>query len=312
MPPNDPPSRTPDEPSGVSENVGLFGEEAEPPTPPRLSGADLQLVEAYVAQRRSLDDLPYTPELDAITRALADGATPPAPQDVLRRLLNLRKAGKLPALGDSALPATSPAKLDPALERALRELVEDAVGKLSARDRLAAAPEFDRLVERFQATTGLETTPHDLWRVVAKLGKRSASAGETAQVALSSVGPDKTPPAPPAPPAAAAPEVPRPEPLAEADLRVGVVLSARRHPTSRDPAIVLEIDLGPRGVVTSSSQITDLYAPEDLTGRAVVVAAGLGARRVGGIKSHVLTLGVPTPGGIALLSADAGAKPGDP
>ncbi|MEM7682916.1 MAG: tRNA-binding protein [Planctomycetota bacterium] len=106
--------------------------------------------------------------------------------------------------------------------------------------------------------------------------------------------------------------MPRPEPIAQADLRVGVIRTAKVNPKARNPSMVLEIDLGPLGVLTSSSQITNLYRPEDLPGRTVIVAAGLGARRVGGVKSHVLTLGVPTPDGITLLTADPGAKPGDP
>jgi len=49
--------------------------------------------------------------------------------------------------------------------------VEREVGRLSLRDRLVYRAEFDRVVESFNAQTGLEMSHHDAWRVVAKLAK---------------------------------------------------------------------------------------------------------------------------------------------
>lgn len=76
------------------------------------------------------------------------------------------------------------------------------------------------------------------------------------------------------------------------DLRVGRVVHAERNAKARVPAYALEVDLGPElGVRTSSAQLTENYAPEDLVGRLVVAVANLAPKRVAGVKSEVLVLG---------------------
>jgi tRNA-binding protein len=76
------------------------------------------------------------------------------------------------------------------------------------------------------------------------------------------------------------------------DLRVGRILKAEPHEKARKPSYKLWIDLGPLGVKRSAAQITDLYRPEDLTGRLVVAAVNLGVRPIAGFPSEVLVLGV--------------------
>ena len=75
------------------------------------------------------------------------------------------------------------------------------------------------------------------------------------------------------------------------DLRVGTVRSAALNPKARVPAYVLEIDFGPLGMRTSSAQLTERYAAEDLVGRQVVAVVNFPPKRVAGIKSEVLVLG---------------------
>ncbi len=75
------------------------------------------------------------------------------------------------------------------------------------------------------------------------------------------------------------------------DLRVGTVRSAALNPKARKPAYVLEIDFGPLGTRTSSAQLTERYAPEDLVGRQVVAVLNFPPKRVAGAKSEVLVLG---------------------
>jgi tRNA-binding protein len=76
------------------------------------------------------------------------------------------------------------------------------------------------------------------------------------------------------------------------DLRVGRILKAEPHEKARKPSYKLWIDFGPLGVKRSAAQITDLYRPEDLTGRLVVAAVNLGVRPIAGFPSEVLVLGV--------------------
>jgi len=85
------------------------------------------------------------------------------------------------------------------------------------------------------------------------------------------------------------------------DLRVGRVVRAEPNEKARKPAYKLWIDFGPLGVRTSSAQLTELYAPEDLRGRLVIAAVNLGVRRIAGFPSEVLVLGVPDAAGRVVL-----------
>lgn len=76
-----------------------------------------------------------------------------------------------------------------------------------------------------------------------------------------------------------------------ADLRVGTVRGAAPNPKARKPAYVLTIDFGPLGTRTSSAQITERYAGEDLVGRQVVAVVNFPPKRVAGVTSEVLVLG---------------------
>jgi tRNA-binding protein len=79
----------------------------------------------------------------------------------------------------------------------------------------------------------------------------------------------------------------------QVDVRVGRIMSAAINPKARKPAYRLEIDFGPLGVRTSSAQLTALYTPEDLVGRQILAVVNFPPRRVAGVESQVLVLGVP-------------------
>lgn len=130
---------------------------------------DRALIEAYARVGRTLDDLPYTPEFDAILAQFRRVQPDATPREVLQRLQNIRKAGRLPRLGRAWSP---PPLLSTVEELAiLNELVVESIGSLGQRDQLPYTPTFDRLVERFNARTGRALTPHDVWRLVASLAK---------------------------------------------------------------------------------------------------------------------------------------------
>lgn len=82
---------------------------------------------------------------------------------------------------------------------------------------------------------------------------------------------------------------------------VGTVTGAEPLAGARKPAYVLEIDFGAAGTKRSSAQITDLYSPTDLVGRQVVALVDLGSKRIGGVVSECLVLGVQTPEGVVIL-----------
>lgn len=85
------------------------------------------------------------------------------------------------------------------------------------------------------------------------------------------------------------------------DIRVGRVLTAVPNPEARKPAYVMTIDFGELGVKTSSAQLTVHYRPEELVGRLVVAVVNFEPKRIAGIKSEVLVLGVPDEAGAVVL-----------
>jgi catechol 2,3-dioxygenase-like lactoylglutathione lyase family enzyme len=125
------------------------------------------LVKAYESIGRTADDLPYTPHFETMFNgyAAALGEPKPTRQEVWRHLLNLRKAGKLPKLGDAK---SRPPKVDPEDQQLLRELLGEDIGK---RDRLPYSDRFDKLVNEFNRGRSPKMSPHLVWRVVAKLAK---------------------------------------------------------------------------------------------------------------------------------------------
>jgi outer membrane receptor protein involved in Fe transport len=89
----------------------------------------------------------------------------PTRQEVWRQLLNLRKGGKLPKLGEAR---SKPPDVSPEDKARLREMLGADIGK---RDRLPYTPRFDQLVDAFNKTQGRPISPHLVWRLVATLAK---------------------------------------------------------------------------------------------------------------------------------------------
>jgi hypothetical protein len=143
----------------------LFGSE---PAAQTLDRQDQVLIDAYLSAGRTLDDLPYTGEFEAIFKAVGGEDSGRDRRGVLHRLHNLRKAGKLPRLGRAAEPAPH---ILPEDESLLASLVVERVGTLGQRDQLPYDARFDDLVQVFAARSGRGLSQRDVWRVVAKLAK---------------------------------------------------------------------------------------------------------------------------------------------
>jgi tRNA-binding protein len=96
------------------------------------------------------------------------------------------------------------------------------------------------------------------------------------------------------------------------DLRVGRVVGVEPFPEARKPSWKLIVDFGPVvGELRTSAQITN-YPPGELTGRLVVGAINLGAKRIAGFTSEFLVLGGLAPDGTVHLLAVDGVGPGAP
>lgn len=86
------------------------------------------------------------------------------------------------------------------------------------------------------------------------------------------------------------------------DIRVGRILSAKRNPAAIKPAFHLEVDFGGEiGIKQSSAQLTVHYTAESLVNRLVVAVVNFAPKRIAGVKSEVLVLGVPDPAGAVVL-----------
>lgn len=151
---------------------GLFPQDSSPDTSAQ-DLFDLALTQAYLAQQRTLDDLPYTDDFESIYAALEPVRESRSRAEVFRRLQGLRKSGRLPRLGGRG--SSEPPRVTPEDEALLITLVKSAVGSLGQRDSLVFTPRLDAILADFNARTGRSLSPHDLWRLLAKLAKASAT-----------------------------------------------------------------------------------------------------------------------------------------
>jgi methionyl-tRNA synthetase len=96
----------------------------------------------------------------------------------------------------------------------------------------------------------------------------------------------------------------------QVELKIGTIKSAETHPNA-DKLLVLKIDLGSeeRQIVAG---IRGHYAPEDLTGKQVVVVANLETAKLRGVESQGMVLAASDGDRIVVLTPEkevvAGAK----
>lgn len=125
------------------------------------------LIRLYEKVGRTADDLPYTPHFENLYSAYAasHGDTKPTRGEVWRHLLNIRKAGKLPKMGEAK---SKPPPGSEESRQLLREMLGEDIGK---RDRLPYTKRFDEIVDAFNRTQPRPLSPHLVWRLVATLAK---------------------------------------------------------------------------------------------------------------------------------------------
>ncbi len=134
---------------------------------PRIKVNRHALLAAYEKIGRTADDLPYTPHFESMFKAYIAGMNEPKPTraETWRHLLNLRKGGNLPKMGEAK---SKPPEISPDDRARLRDMLGADIGK---RDRLPYTPRFDALVDEFNKTQPRPLSPHLVWRLVATLAK---------------------------------------------------------------------------------------------------------------------------------------------
>ena len=89
------------------------------------------------------------------------------------------------------------------------------------------------------------------------------------------------------------------------DMRVGTIIEVGINKRARKPAYKLKIDVGEVfGIKNSSAQITDLYSPEELVGKQVIVVTNFEPIRIADVKSEVRILGADTKDGCVILNPE--------
>lgn len=160
-----------------------MGEASNPHAQPSLFGDDdtstlsesqQRLVHAYQVIDRPLDDLPYTQAFETEILGLdrGEGHLTAEQRDhahaSLHTLQNLRKKKLLPHVsGKSAslMPMT------PEEAVLLETIVLTELATLGKRDGLPYTQAMDRIVERFNAETGMAYSHHSVWRKITRLAK---------------------------------------------------------------------------------------------------------------------------------------------
>ncbi len=97
--------------------------------------------------------------------------------------------------------------------------------------------------------------------------------------------------------------------FAKLALRIGLVLSAERHPNA-DKLLVLKVDVGEPEPRTIVAGIAAAYAPEDLVGKTITVVANLKPVKLRGIVSQGMLLAAGGADVAALLSPIKPVPPG--
>ena len=101
--------------------------------------------------------------------------------------------------------------------------------------------------------------------------------------------------------------------FAKVDIRVGRIVQVDDFPQARKPAWKLRIDFGPLGVKSSSAQLTQHYAKDDLMGVLVLAVVNFPPRQIANFFSEVLTLGIEVAeGDIVLVRPDRDVPLGRP
>ena len=92
--------------------------------------------------------------------------------------------------------------------------------------------------------------------------------------------------------------------FAAIDIRAGTIVEAAPIAGARKAAYRLRIDFGPAiGMRTSCAQLTGRYDTHALVGKQVLGVVNLPVKRIAGISSEVLTLGVEDDAGAVVLVA---------
>ena len=110
---------------------------------------------------------------------------------------------------------------------------------------------------------------------------------------------------------------PKQQPAAEApvdvgrlDMRVGVIVSAKKHPDA-DALYVEQVDVGEEKPRTVISGLVKFIPLEEMQNRRAILLCNLKPSKMRGILSEAMVMCASTPDKVEILTPPANAKPGD-
>ena len=99
------------------------------------------------------------------------------------------------------------------------------------------------------------------------------------------------------------------ETFLQLEIRAGTVTAAEPFPEARQPSYKLTLDFGEEvGVLRSSAQLTRRYTAESLVGTRILAVVNFPPKRIAGMASECLVLGVVNPddpGDVVLVRPDS-------
>jgi hypothetical protein len=133
-----------------------------------LSSEDKRLIEAYEHVALPADALPYSSAFTEMVRSLRHHGETRTERELMRRLLNLRKAGRLPRVGGRT---TLPGRISHDDIELIERLVRESIGSLGSRDQLPYSEAFEALRERYNSEASRQLNPNEFWRLIARVSK---------------------------------------------------------------------------------------------------------------------------------------------
>jgi hypothetical protein len=136
----------------------------KPPLPPE----DQRLVNLYTEIGVPSDALLYSPEFDLLMNRLQAAGDKRTSEVIAHRLLQLRKAARLPRIGRSSLSSVKLTEPDLDL---VQGLLKQHLGALGSRDQLPYTEKFNQIRSEYNRRATQTLDPYQFWRVVARVSK---------------------------------------------------------------------------------------------------------------------------------------------
>jgi hypothetical protein len=135
---------------------------------PPISSEDQRLVNIYAEIGQPFDRLLYSPYFDDFLNRLKEEGDQRPPNEIVKRLFQLRKSARLPRLIDTSYPAVEVPEIDFDLAN---DLLRRHLGVLGSYEQLPYTPLFDQIWSEYNRSASKNLDRYQFWRVIARIRK---------------------------------------------------------------------------------------------------------------------------------------------